>query len=73
MLTRHTESTFPEPIIPNPWDDRQLNDNSDINEFLNQMNRLDPEDDEEDPDPTTIPVNSILIIYSKYIANILTG
>jgi len=75
MLTCHIETpTVPEPtIIPSPWDDRRFDGDSEMNGFLNHINSQDQEDDEEDLDPTTIPVTNILIIYSKYIANILTG
>ena len=42
-----------------------------MDEFLNDMNNLNEEDDAEAEtvDPTTVPVNSILIMSYKYITN----
>jgi hypothetical protein len=67
--------TIPEPDIPSPWDDRTTQDDPAMTEFLDQINSQDQEDDEEVEtlDPTTTPVNSILIICSGYITNILIG
>ncbi len=76
MLTYQVENvTVLEPIIPSPWDDRGIRNDLEIDEFLNEINSQDQEDDEDvgPPDPTTVPVNVILLICSGYITNILTG
>ena len=65
--------TIPEPIIPSPWGDRTTRNDPALNEFLDQINSQNQEGDVEveTVDPTSVPVTSILIIYSRYITNIL--
>jgi hypothetical protein len=62
---------IPEPIIPSAWDDSTGQNDPTVNEFLDYVNSLGQEDDEEVEDPTTMPVCNILIIYFEYIINIL--
>ena len=73
VLTFIENLTVPELVIPSPWDDSTAENDSSMIDFLDYVNSLGQEDDEEEvetPDPTTIPVCNILEMYLQYIANI---
>jgi len=76
VLTFIENLTVPELVIPSPWDDSTAENDSSMIDFLDYVNSLGQEDDEEEvetPDPTTIPVCNILEMYLQYIANIFAG